>query len=322
MTPLRALILSGPTREYIDPVRYLSNASSGRQGIELTNEALSRGHRVDLVQGPVSHIPPKEARVHPVVSAEEMLSRARQLHPDCDVLIGAAAVSDFRPARQQQRKWKRERTDGPLTIELVPNPDILLELGRDKGGRIHVGFALETEDLVENARRKFREKSLDWIVVNAPSAIAAEQSFYQILARTIRPKSSGVSASGSSLAKSGTGSKRFATVARLRSPSGLKPRSIQRRVPGSSYPRWERRSGDSREDGPFNYRFPRGPQGRLSASRRRLAVRVSASRKQAEGDDTTSTGRLREALRALRSLGNIPRSTAGRRQKKIHNHHS
>ena len=107
MSPRRILILSGPTREYIDPVRYLSNASSGRQGILLASEALARGHLVDLVQGPVPLEPPEGVRVHPVVSAKEMHARCLALYPSCDVLIGAAAVSDYRPAEVSRSKHKR-----------------------------------------------------------------------------------------------------------------------------------------------------------------------------------------------------------------------
>ncbi len=178
-TRRRILILSGPTREYLDPVRYLTNASSGRQGMALAEEALSRGHAVDLVQGPSPLPAPAGSRLHAVVSSEEMLRTALEFHPDCDVLIGAAAVCDYRPVAPLDRK--RKRAGGRWTLDLVPNPDILEELARRKGSRVHVGFALETDDLVGNSRRKLRAKSLDWIVANSPSAIDAENAEYIVL---------------------------------------------------------------------------------------------------------------------------------------------
>ncbi len=171
----RLLVTSGPTREPLDPVRFLSNASSGRMGAAIASEALSRGLEVDIVTGPVEHQPPDGARVWRVVTASEMLERCRELHAECDLLIGAAAVCDFRPA-DGSLSSKRSRGDDPWTIELVPNPDILAELGRSKGDRVHAGFALETvtgEAAIERARDKLRRKRLDWIVLNPAPTIGA-----------------------------------------------------------------------------------------------------------------------------------------------------
>ena len=179
MARRRILILAGPTREYIDPVRYLSNASSGRQGIALAEEALGRGHQVALILGPVEMEPPSGVRTISVVSADEMLERSLELHPTCDVLISAAAVSDYRPSHFADRKHKRE--SGAWTLELLPNTDILEKLGERKGHRVHVGFALETENLLENSRRKLRTKGLDWIVANSPKAIEAAYGVYTLL---------------------------------------------------------------------------------------------------------------------------------------------
>jgi phosphopantothenoylcysteine decarboxylase/phosphopantothenate--cysteine ligase len=177
--PPRVLILSGPTREYLDPVRYISNASSGRQGHALAREALRRGYEVELIQGPVDLEPPAGVKVFAVVSAKEMLEQAVSRHPYCDVLIGAAAVSDFRPRERAQRKYRRTR--GSWSLDLEPTEDILARLGRQKGLRVHVGFALESESPLENGLRKLLEKKLDWIVVNSPPAIGAEEGDYQIL---------------------------------------------------------------------------------------------------------------------------------------------
>ena len=175
----RCLILAGPTREYLDPVRYVSNASSGLQGIALAQEALGRGYEVKLVLGPIEHEPPAGARVFNVVSAAEMLEAALELHPGCDFLISAAAVSDFRPAAFQSSK--RKRGAGDLELKLEPTEDILAILGQQKTAKIHAGFALETEAHLDNARRKLETKNLDWIVVNDAEAIGREASDYHIL---------------------------------------------------------------------------------------------------------------------------------------------
>ena len=177
-TPPHVLILSGPTREPIDPVRFISNASTGRQGVALAKEALERGYSVEMVQGPVDVDPPAGVRVFDVVRAAEMLEQAIARHPFCDVLIAAAAVSDFRPREVSTSKHKR---DGEWRLELEPTEDIVARLGRRKGLRVHVGFALETDTPLENGLRKLLEKKLDWIVVNSPDAIGAETSEYHIL---------------------------------------------------------------------------------------------------------------------------------------------
>lgn len=177
--PLRVLILSGPTREYLDPVRYLSNDSSGRQGVELATAALERGHRVELIQGPVAIEPPAGAEIYDTISARDMLERARDRHPSCDVLIGVAAVSDFRPGRFCRSKQKREL--GCWQLELVPTEDILSDLGKAKGRRVHAGFALETEDLLKNGLRKLESKNLDWLVANPPGTAGRDEGDYLLL---------------------------------------------------------------------------------------------------------------------------------------------
>ena len=176
-TPPRVLILSGPTREYIDPVRFISNASTGRQGIALAREALSRGYGVEMVQGPVDLEVPNGVHVFDVICAAEMLQQAVARHPFCDVLIAVAAVGDFRPRDYSTSKHKRK---GEWRLELEPTEDILARLAKSKGWRVHVGFALETDTPLENGMRKLLEKKLDWIVVNSPDAIGADAAEYQI----------------------------------------------------------------------------------------------------------------------------------------------
>lgn len=178
---VRLLLTGGPTREHLDPVRFLSNASSGLQAVTIAEEATARGWAVDLVHGPLEVGVPSGIAAHPVVSAEEMLRACLDLHPACDVLIGVAAVSDYRPA--EVLLHKRSRWGADWVVRLVPTADILAELGRRKGNRIHVGFALQTGDLLEGAARKLREKSLDLVVANTVEAIGAEGGRYHILTR-------------------------------------------------------------------------------------------------------------------------------------------
>jgi phosphopantothenoylcysteine decarboxylase/phosphopantothenate--cysteine ligase len=157
------LITAGPTREKIDPVRYLTNRSSGRMGYAIAEAALRRGARVLLVSGPTAITPPGAAEVTQVETAEEMRAEGLKLLPESTVVIKTAAVADFRPKAAARQKIKRK---GPMTLELEPTADILAELARQKTSQIIVGFAAETNDVLENARKKLAAKSLDAIVVN------------------------------------------------------------------------------------------------------------------------------------------------------------
>jgi phosphopantothenoylcysteine decarboxylase/phosphopantothenate--cysteine ligase len=157
------LITAGPTREKIDPVRYLTNRSSGRMGYALAEAALRRGARVLLISGPSSLMPPGAAEVTRVESAEEMRDAVLNLLPHSSIVIKTAAVSDYRLREAAGQKIKRK---GPLTLELEATPDILKEVSARKGSQIVVGFAAETENALENARQKLVSKNLDAIVVN------------------------------------------------------------------------------------------------------------------------------------------------------------
>ena len=157
------LITAGPTRERIDPVRYLTNRSSGRMGYALAEAASRRGARVLLVSGPTSLKPPASAEVTRVESASQMTDAVFSLLPQASIVIKAAAVSDYTIVDPPDQKIKRT---GRLTLDLEPTSDILVELARRKRGQIVVGFAAETENVLENARRKLASKSLDAIVVN------------------------------------------------------------------------------------------------------------------------------------------------------------
>ncbi len=157
------LITAGPTREKIDPARYLTNRSSGRMGYAVAEAALRRGARVLLVSGPSSLIPPAAAEITRVESAEQMRDAVLHLLPDATIVIKTAAVSDYRAKSVSQQKMKRK---GPFTLELEPTMDILKEISLRKQSQIVVGFAAETQNVLENARQKLGDKQLDAIVVN------------------------------------------------------------------------------------------------------------------------------------------------------------
>jgi phosphopantothenoylcysteine decarboxylase/phosphopantothenate--cysteine ligase len=161
----RVLITAGPTREPIDPVRFLSNASSGAQGIELAREALARGAQVDLILGPTALAPPAGAQTVRVTTAEQMDAAVRAQAADATIAIAAAAVADWRPAVVHEHKVKK--TGEPQTLALERTPDVLARLGAAKPpGLFLVGFAAETEDWEKNAREKLARKHLDAIAVN------------------------------------------------------------------------------------------------------------------------------------------------------------
>ena len=168
------LVTAGPTREFLDPVRFLSNRSTGKMGYAIAEAAAQRGHRVVLVSGPVSLAPPEGVRLRRVVSAQDMLEAIQDELDAIDVLVMAAAVADWRPASVADTKLKKhsggdgafQATDGHATLSLVATPDILATIRPRKGDRTFVGFAAETGDPLREAGRKLRDKGLDLIVAN------------------------------------------------------------------------------------------------------------------------------------------------------------
>jgi phosphopantothenoylcysteine decarboxylase/phosphopantothenate--cysteine ligase len=156
------LITAGPTREPIDPVRYIGNRSSGKMGYALAEAALRRGAKVILISGPTALKPPASAEVTQVQTAQQMRDAVMAHFEQASIVIKAAAVADF-TVRSADEKIKRK---GPMTLELEPTTDILAEIGYKKGSRIVVGFAAETNDALANARKKLESKSLDAIVLN------------------------------------------------------------------------------------------------------------------------------------------------------------
>ena len=161
----RVLVNAGPTREPIDPVRYITNRSSGKMGYAIAGAAAARGAQVTLVSGPTNLPVPEGCALTPVETADEMYQACMTAAPDADIIIAAAAVADYRPARYSPGKIKKTADD--LHIELVRTRDILAELGQTKGARVIVGFAAETDDLLANAQAKLASKNLDIIVANS-----------------------------------------------------------------------------------------------------------------------------------------------------------
>lgn len=178
----RIVVTAGPTREYVDPVRYLSNVSSGKMGFAIAAEAARQGCKVTLVAGPVRLETPAGVKRVDVESAREMLAAVRKAFAGADALIMAAAVADWRPARRLSGKW-RKKDDGTdrAVLELVKNPDVLATVAKRKGRRVVVSFALETGDGERRARRKMARKNADFVVLNDASALNAERSSATIL---------------------------------------------------------------------------------------------------------------------------------------------
>lgn len=175
----RILITSGPTRQYIDPVRYLTNASSGRMGAALAAAALEFGHEVTIVSGPVDVAYPAKARVVPVVSTEDMMAAARQVFVASDGLIGAAAPCDYRPERVEQHKIAK--TGQPLMLQLQETDDVVATLAAVKEARWVVGFALETDDHRLRALAKLERKRCDLMVSNGVEAMNSLENRVEIL---------------------------------------------------------------------------------------------------------------------------------------------
>lgn len=168
------LITSGPTREYLDPVRFLTNASSGAMGFALAAAAKAAGARVTVVSGPVALPAPRGVKVVPVTSALEMRRETLKRSRRADAVIGAAAVSDWRLAKTAAHKIKR--SNAALRLTLIPNPDIIKDAATGRRpGQIFVGFALETRRAARHAKGKLARKGLDLVVANGPASLASDR---------------------------------------------------------------------------------------------------------------------------------------------------
>ncbi|HHW56478.1 MAG TPA: bifunctional phosphopantothenoylcysteine decarboxylase/phosphopantothenate--cysteine ligase CoaBC [Clostridia bacterium] len=160
----KVLITAGPTREPLDPVRYITNRSSGKMGYEIAKAFVERGAQVILVSGPTHIEVPKDVTFIPVETASDMYNAVMMHLAEIDIIIGAAAVSDYRPKEMKKEKIKKD--EDMLTIELIKNLDIMYEVGQKKGNKISIGFAAETTNLIEYAQKKLKEKNMDLIVAN------------------------------------------------------------------------------------------------------------------------------------------------------------
>jgi len=179
---MRILITAGPTREYLDDVRYISNASSGRMGYALAEAALASGHEVVLVSGPVDLKPPSGSEFHAVETTAQMKEACMAAFPGCDGVIAAAAVCDYKP--RTRITGKISKTGEPLTIEMIETDDVLAELGAAKDSRWVVGFALEAVNPRENALQKLRAKNCDVVALNQPTAIGSLSNRVELIDRS------------------------------------------------------------------------------------------------------------------------------------------
>jgi phosphopantothenoylcysteine decarboxylase / phosphopantothenate---cysteine ligase len=161
---VRFVVTAGPTRESIDPVRFISNRSSGKMGYAIADAAIAAGHDVTLISGPACVTPPEGAQFISLTTSDELHDEVHRAVRECDVLVMCAAVSDYKPAKVWPRKMKKPKK--PFALEVIPTRDILASLSRDNRSYLVVGFAAETHDLKMNARRKLLEKNCDVIVAN------------------------------------------------------------------------------------------------------------------------------------------------------------
>jgi phosphopantothenoylcysteine decarboxylase/phosphopantothenate--cysteine ligase len=182
---VRFLVTAGPTREPIDPVRYLSNRSSGKMGYAIAEAAIEAGHDVVLISGPVDVDPPRGAELVSVSTSDQMFDAVHEHLHGCDVLVMCAAVADYKP--KQVSKTKIKKRDATLSLELVPTRDILASLPKQDRQYVVVGFAAETENVEANARKKLQEKNCDVVVANdvsrADSGMESDQNEVTILFR-------------------------------------------------------------------------------------------------------------------------------------------
>lgn len=176
---MKILVTAGPTREYLDDVRYISNASSGRMGYAIVTAAIQAGHEVILVTGPVDLTPPVGCEIFHVETTDQMLEACEKVFPECDGLIAAAAVCDYKP--KERVTGKIAKTGDPISLEMIETDDVLATLAEEKEHRWVIGFALEAQNARENALQKLRRKNCNFIVLNHPTAIGSETNDVHLL---------------------------------------------------------------------------------------------------------------------------------------------
>ncbi len=175
---MKILITAGPTREYIDSVRFLTNGSTGKMGYALAQAAVKAGHKVTLISGPVNLSQPNGLEFVGVVSAEEMYQACMKYFAEIDCVIMTAAVADYRPA--ERIEGKMSKSPGPLNLQMVRTKDILAELGQKKTHQKLIGFAVQDNDAYAKAEKKFLSKGLDAIILNSPASFGTECSEFAI----------------------------------------------------------------------------------------------------------------------------------------------
>jgi phosphopantothenoylcysteine decarboxylase/phosphopantothenate--cysteine ligase len=188
-SPIRCLVTAGPTREFFDPVRYLSNPSSGKMGYALAAAAVHLGWEVELISGPVDLPDPQGASVTKVVTGEEMHQAVEERFPHCDVLIMTAAIMDYRPQEVADHKIKKYELE--MVIKMEPVVDVLATVAKNKDHQLVVGFAAETNDLVENSMKKLHSKNADFIVGNhiggPDGAFGKDENTVVVISRDAEP---------------------------------------------------------------------------------------------------------------------------------------
>ena len=163
---MRILVTAGPTREFLDPIRFISNLSTGNMGYAIARAAKRRKHKVTLISGPVNIIPPKNIKVINVITAQQMFAAVKREFKNSDCLIMSAAVCDFSPRKNLTNKMKKETIGKKIKLTLKQNPDILQWAGANKSARLIAGFCMETQGLLQRARQKLKQKNADIIVAN------------------------------------------------------------------------------------------------------------------------------------------------------------
>ncbi|MDR3124852.1 MAG: phosphopantothenoylcysteine decarboxylase [Endomicrobium sp.] len=177
---IRFLILSGPTKEYIDPVRYISNESSGGMGSALAEAAVKKGYEVIFISGPAKVLP-KDVKIINVITAFDMFKATKVNFKRADIVISAAAIADYRPVKISKHKIKKDCSSSAMSIKLKQNPDIIKYCGKNKKSQIVAGFALETKNLISNALIKLKNKNLDLIVANGVETFNSKNSTVNII---------------------------------------------------------------------------------------------------------------------------------------------
>lgn len=179
--PMKCLITAGPTRQYIDEIRYISNGASGRFGIEIARECKQQNHSTELILGPTHLQSPESVPVQPVISAEEMYSELEQRFSSCDVLVMSAAVCDISPRNRIEGKQSKKNFNDSLEIQRTR--DLLKDIAEQKENQFLLGFCLTNSNPRENAQRKLEEKDLDAIVINPPEALGAHENHITLLTK-------------------------------------------------------------------------------------------------------------------------------------------